>query len=103
MVSEESEYLLFVCWFMVLFLKGSFGLKDWIQFLELGNICQIQCIYEIVRKNQSFFKLGKGMFFGGRKIYFILWRVNVIIYYIGLYFVDERYYFIQEDSSYFFK
>lgn len=48
---KKSELPPFVCWFIGLPLKGSPGLKDWIQFPELGNIYQTQHTRETVRKN----------------------------------------------------
>lgn len=48
---KKSEYPPFVFWFMGLPLKGSPGLKDWIQFPELENTYQTQHTRESVKKN----------------------------------------------------
>lgn len=64
-------------WLIGLPLKGSPGLKDWIQFPELENIYQTQHTRESVKKNYGPSKLGKGTSLGVRKTYLAQWHVSV--------------------------
>lgn len=48
---KKSEYPPIVFWLMGWPLKGSPGLKDWVQFPELESISQTQHTRESVKKN----------------------------------------------------